>query len=85
MQFTDGAKAFGANFAIGKPAALYASGSYAHTTLDNSDVTLNGVSGSLGYQVDLGESAQVCPLAGVAYTSTSVSGGGANAAGDDVL
>lgn len=77
MQFTDGAKAFGGTFAIGKPSALYASGGYTHTTLDNSDVTLNGVSGTLGYQVDLGEGAQVCPLAGVAYTSTSVSGGGA--------
>lgn len=65
-QFTEGANRFGAGFTYGIPAGVFAGAQLSTTSYDAADASSLGIGANVGYQLDLGKSANihVCPVAG---------------------
>jgi Outer membrane protein beta-barrel domain len=71
MQFTSGAKAYGAGLAFGSSNSLFASADYVHTQFDDLNAGSNGVDLQGGYSIAMNtsRSIQLCPIVGFAYQS----------------
>jgi hypothetical protein len=65
-QFTEGANRFGAGFAYGIPAGVFAGAQLSTTSYEAADASSLGIGANVGYQLNLGKSANihVCPVAG---------------------
>jgi len=64
-QFTEGVNRFGAGFAYGIPAGVFAGAQLSTTSYDGADASSMGIGANVGYQLNLGKSANihVCPVA----------------------
>ena len=64
-QFTEGANRFGAGFAYGIPAGVFAGAGLSTTSYEAANASSLGIGANVGYQLNLGKSANVhvCPVA----------------------
>jgi hypothetical protein len=64
-QFTEGVNRFGAGFTYGIPAGVFAGAQLSTTSYDGADASSMGIGANVGYQLNMGKSANihVCPVA----------------------
>lgn len=74
---TQGWQSYGFGLALGRERGAFVSGSVSHGTYTNNvDVTNNGLSASVGYQVPIGTRLQLCPKLSVSRSKSTLNSGG---------
>ena len=79
VSFVEVGKIFETGVAMGRDNGAFASARYLRMTGDESDGTMDGVAGSVGYQIPAAGAAQFCPMVNISRLSSSVAVSGSSA------